>query len=108
MELVDPTCGLLLSAGLLKSETYYGHEGLLVACAEALAAWESAVFELDRIRVVDERAALLGRLMAARRVGETAEAHEAACVLRVRDGQIIRARVMPSHDEAMALMGLRD
>ena len=107
-EFVDPALGLLLPTGLLGGDAYYGQEGLRAACAEAFDAWNEVRFEVDLIREVGERVALLGRALVEQGAGEPAEEHEAACVVRVREGRIMRARVTATHGEAMAIMGLRD
>ena len=107
-ELVDATFGLLLPTGLLESDTYYGEEGLRAACAESFDACEEVRFNVDRSRKVGERVALLGRAIVRKGAAEPTADHEAACVALVREGRIMRARVMANHREAMAIMGLRD
>jgi uncharacterized protein len=108
VEFHDADVELLLPRNILEGGSYKGHEGIRRAFADAYETWEEFRFDLQDIRVIEDRAVWLGRTTTVGK-GETPTIEfESAYLVEIRGGKIVYFRPFQSQREALEAAGLRE
>ena len=92
------------------ADVYWGHEGVRTYWRRWLEAWRYIEFDIqDIVDAGDEIVVLIcNQRQWGRYTGIVSELPPFALIYTFRDGKIVRCRIFPNHEKALAAVGLAD
>jgi ketosteroid isomerase-like protein len=93
----------------VEGTTFRGAQGFREWLTNMRDAWQSWEWEVERVSEIDDdRVLLVGALSLRGRRGGVPLEHEAATVMTLRDGKIVRTESYPSVEQALQAAGVRE